>query len=219
MRILVTEDNHDAAANLGDYLYLLGHEVDFAYNGASALDLLERNRFDLIVLDIMMPVMDGLKACDAIRSSEYSDIPIIFVTARDTLEDKLAGFQAGADDYLVKPYAFEELSARIKALESRVQRRYCQTLSYGGLAFDMSTDIVSYQGRLLPLDPIQKRIVRVLLSRAPSLVSSRDLAYEIWRDEEPEGSMLRTQIYRLRKLLPEGLLKTHRGRGYRLHDN
>ncbi|TKF33344.1 response regulator transcription factor [Enterovibrio norvegicus] len=217
MRILVAEDNHAAAQNLADYLTLVGHDVDFAYHGESALQLLNAHRFDLIILDIMMPVMDGLKACDEIRAGEHAETPIIFVTARDTLDDKLAGFKAGADDYLVKPYAVEELHARIQALEARNQRRMSPTLSFGALTFDFATDLVCVEGKPLLLDPTQKRIVRLLLSRAPALVASQDIAYDIWGEEEVDSSALRTQIYRLRKALPEGMLVTERGKGYRLN--
>ncbi|PMN62006.1 response regulator transcription factor [Enterovibrio norvegicus] len=217
MRILVAEDNHAAAQNLADYLTLVGHDVDFAYHGASALQLLNAHRFDLIILDIMMPVMDGLKACDEIRAGEHAETPIIFVTARDTLDDKLAGFKAGADDYLVKPYAVEELHARIQALEARNQRRMSPALNFGALTFDFATDLVCVEGKPLLLDPTQKRIVRLLLSRAPALVASQDIAYDIWGEEEVDSSALRTQIYRLRKALPEGMLITERGKGYRLN--
>lgn len=218
MRILVAEDNHATAANLGDYLELFDHHVDFAYNGQAAIQRLDESRFDLIILDIMMPVMNGLTACNAIRAGIHADIPIIFLTARDTLEDKLAGFKAGADDYLVKPFELQELHARVEALEARNQRRLSPELKYGPLVFDVSTDTVSVNGEKLLLDPTQKRIVQLLIKKAPKLVGNQDIAYEIWKDDEPEEtSALRIQIYRLRKALPEGMLVTERGKGYRLN--
>lgn len=219
MRILVTEDNHETAANLGDFLEYFGHHVDFAYNGASAIELLAQSRFDLVILDVMMPIMDGIQACDAIRQGTHADVPIIFVTARDTLEDKLAGFNAGADDYIVKPFEMAELHARIQALEARNKRRHSPNLSFGPFIYNCESDEVSIDGQELNLDPTQKRIVKLLLTRAPKLVSSEDIAYELWRGEEPEeSSALRTQIYRLRKALPKDLLVTERGKGYRLND-
>jgi len=218
MRILVAEDNHATAANLGDYLALFDHHIDFAYNGQAAIQRLDESRFDLIILDIMMPVMNGLTACNAIRAGNHADIPIIFLTARDTLEDKLAGFKAGADDYLVKPFELQELHARVEALEARNQRRLSPELKYGPLVFDVSTDTASVNGEKLLLDPTQKRIVQLLIKKAPKLVGNQDIAYEIWKDDEPEEtSALRTQIYRLRKALPEGMLVTERGKGYRLN--
>jgi DNA-binding response OmpR family regulator len=218
MRILVAEDNHATAANLGDYLEFFGHDIDFAYNGQAAIQLLDESRFDLIILDIMMPVMNGLTACSAIRAGRHADIPIIFLTARDTLEDKLAGFKAGADDYLVKPFELQELHARVEALEARNQRRLSPEFRYGALVYDVGTDTVTANDEKLALDPTQKRIVCLLIKKAPKLVGNQDIAYEIWKGDEPEEtSALRTQIYRLRKVLPEGILVTERGKGYRLN--
>ena len=218
MRILLVDDNYDAAANMGDYLEILGHEVDYAYHGKTALQLLSDCRFDLIVLDVMMPVMNGLDTCEAIRQSEFADIPIIFVTARDTLSDKLAGFKVGGDDYLVKPFELAELNARIEALVLRTNRKRVSKLEFAELTFDTLTNQLTFQGQLIQLDPTQKRIVKLLLSRAPALVDSKDIAYEIWSDDLVDSSALRTQIYRLRKALPDGVLRTERGKGYRIDD-
>jgi DNA-binding response OmpR family regulator len=203
---------------MGEYLELVGHQVDFAYHGQAALGLLDTFRFDMIVLDIQMPGMDGLTVCETIRSSVHADLPIIFVSARDTLEDRLTGFKCGCDDYLVKPVELAELHARIEALQARRQRRMSPRLQFGQLSFDNETDTVCFADTPLHLDPTQKRIVNLLLRQAPKLVSGQDIAYELWQSEACDSSALRTQIYRLRKVLPDGVLMTERGKGYRLCD-
>ncbi|MCE2595815.1 response regulator transcription factor [Motilimonas cestriensis] len=217
MRVLIVEDNADISANIGDFLAMLGHRVDFAYHGKAALTLLAQERFDAMVLDVMMPVMDGINACQQIRQSEYASMPIIFVTARDTLADKLAGFDAGGDDYLVKPFALPELAARLESIVQRKQGLRAPKITVAGLSYDKLNQQVSYLDQPLNLDPVQVKLVKTLLSHAPAIVSKHDLSYALWQDEDVEGSALRTHIYRLRKTLPVGLLETVRGKGYRIH--
>ncbi len=216
MRVLIVDDNYDAVANMSDFLELHGHEVDVAYHGEAAISLLKDFTFDIIVLDIMMPIMDGLTACQHIRQLTWA--PIIFVTARDTLEDKLDGFNAGADDYLIKPFALRELLARIEAMHLRASGKNRSSLSFGELNYNLSNDEVSFKNQSIDLDPTQKQVLRLLMTKAPNTVDSRDIAYEIWQEQDIDSSALRTQVYRLRKALPEGLLKTVRGKGYRLHE-
>lgn len=218
MRILLVDDNHDAIANMTEYLELQGHDVDLAYQGQAAIALQTQDKFDVIVLDVMMPGIDGLRVCQHIRQagSRNSATPIIFVTARDTLEDKLAGFDAGGDDYLVKPFALAELNARLLAIYQRGQNLIHGELSFGGLSYCQRTDEVNFHQQTIELDPFQKKLLRLLLQRAPATVDSQDIAYEIWQQPYLDSSALRTLIYRLRKALPSGMLKTVRGKGYRL---
>lgn len=216
MRVLIVDDHQDAVANMADYLTLMGYDVDVAYQGKAALSLLTSFSFDAIVLDVMMPVQDGLTTCRQIRQSEHADTPIIFVTARDTLEDKLDGFRAGADDYLVKPFELAELGARLEAVLARASRRMAPELAYGQLRLCLNTNQAYYREKPLSLDPTQREILKLLLRKAPAVVSQSDIAYHVWQDELIESSALRTQIYRLRRALPAGTLQTVRGCGYRL---
>ncbi|WP_087020180.1 response regulator transcription factor [Thaumasiovibrio subtropicus] len=216
MRILLVDDNHDAIANMSDFLELHDHQVDIAYHGEAALQCIKSFSFDVIVLDIMMPVMDGLTACQQIR--QLTETPIIFVTARDTLEDKLEGFRVGADDYLVKPFALPEMLARVEVIHARASGQHKQMLSFGALAYDLSKDEVRHHNAPIALDPTQKQLLKLLLNHAPAIVNSRDMAYAIWQEEDIDSSALRTQIYRLRKSLPDGMLVTVRGKGYRLSE-
>src|SRR5690554_4074146 len=119
MRVLVIEDNRDIAANIGDYLEEQGNEVDYAGDGVTGLHLAVSHDFDLIVLDLNLPGMDGLEVCRRLREEAQKSTPVLMLTARDTLDQKLAGFDSGADDYLVKPFALQELGARISALARR----------------------------------------------------------------------------------------------------
>ena len=122
MHVLIIEDNPDIAANLGDYLEDRGHTVDFAGDGVTGLHLAVVNNFDAIVLDLALPGMDGLEVCRKLRQEAGKDTPVLILTARDRLEDKLAGFDTGADDYLVKPFELQEVEARLKVLASRGRR-------------------------------------------------------------------------------------------------
>lgn len=216
MRVLIVEDEADLAANIGDYLSLLDCSVDYAHHAPSALASLAQQRFDVLVLDIGMPGMDGLTLCRQLREQQRLATPILFLTARDTLPDKLAGFAAGADDYLVKPFALEELACRLRALHARHAGLRQRLLHCGSLSLDLDRQQLSHQGRALRLDPVQLKIVQQLMLKAPALVGRADLEYAIWGDEPAEGSALRTHVYRLRQLLPPDCLLSVRGAGYRL---
>lgn len=217
MRVLIVEDTPDIAANIGDYLTIKGFQTDFAYRGEAALQRIHEARFDVIILDVMMPGMDGLSVCEAMRNEHLLDTPILFLTARDTLDDKLAGFAAGGDDYLVKPFAMAELEARLNALILRHQGQRQKTLAAGPLTLNLSTQEAFYQQKSLQLDQVQFRLLQHLIRQYPGVAHKKDLEYALWQDEDIEGSALRTHIYRLRKALPGGVLETVRGAGYRLN--
>ena len=163
MRVLIIEDNPDIAANLGDYLEDHGHTVDFAGDGVTGLHLAVVNNFDAIVLDLALPGMDGLEVCRKLRSEAGKDTPVLMLTARDRLEDKLAGFDTGADDYLVKPFELQEVEARLKVLASRGRRRSPRELKVGELSYNLDTlnhlggneqrcSYLPLIGELLPID-------------------------------------------------------------------
>ncbi len=218
MRVLIVEDSIQIAANIGEFLEIKGHSVDFCYSGQAALELLSDNQFDVMILDIMMPGLDGLSTCKKIRQQGQEQLPILFLTARDTLEDKLAGFAAGGDDYLVKPFALQELLARITAITSRAKGGRSHQLSFSGLTLSTETEQAFYQDQPVKLDPLLFKLLKILLLSAPRIVHKQDLEYELWHGEHIDSSVLRTHIYRLRKVLPEGLLETVRGKGYRLNE-
>ena len=221
MRILIVEDNRDIAENIADYLEPLGHSLDFAVTGRGGLQLATTNAYDVIVLDIMLPGMDGLSVCRALRERGGPPTPVLMLTARDQLDDKLLGFAAGADDYLVKPFSIRELEARLKALVNRHGRQgESDTLSVGPLLFDLGTLRAERDGIVLDLNPIQRRLLEVLMRHSQRVVTRQELEREVWGDDPPDNDILRTHIYALRTVIDkpfsQKLLHTVHGTGYRL---
>lgn len=220
MRILIVEDNLDIQANIADYLENERYMLDFAYNGDQGLELALANTYDVIVLDLMLPGRDGLDVCAAYRRAAGLQAPIIMLTARDTIDDKEAGFSAGADDYLVKPFSLRELKVRIEALARRPKARLQQTFSYAGLSLDPSSFKVMLNEQEAVLLEKEAKILALLLESAPEIVAGADISYALWADEPPDSGALRTHIYNLRKALTAlgapKLLRTVRGKGYAL---
>ena len=153
IRVLVVEDNRDICENIGDYLGARGHITDFAHDGISAMHLALTEPIDVIVLDLMLPGMDGLTFCRKLRLEAKRDTPVLMLTARDALPDKLAGFDAGADDYLVKPFALQELHARLASLYRRGQARTTELLRVADLTMDKQTPEVRRRNLKLSLNP------------------------------------------------------------------
>jgi DNA-binding response OmpR family regulator len=220
MHLLLIEDNPDLAGNLGDFLGARRHSVDIAYNGLSGLRFALENAYDVIVLDLMLPGMDGLEVCERLRAAGR-DTPVLMLTARDTLANKLAGFSSGADDYLVKPFAMPELEARLTALARRGHGETNRAaLTVADLRFDPHSLRVERGGRRLELAPIPLRILALLMRRSPGVVSREELEREIWADDPPDSDALRAHIHALRSAVdrgaPEALIHTVRGIGYQL---
>lgn len=219
MRILIVEDNLDIQANIADFLEK-DFTLDFAYNGDQGLELALDNDYDVIVLDLMLPGRDGLEVCAAYRRTTGFKAPIIMLTARDTMDDKEAGFAAGADDYLVKPFSLRELKMRIEALARRPKSHGGSSLDFAGLSLDPSRGQLCSGNQKLVLHDKETRLLSVLIEAAPSIVSADRLRYALWGDEPPESGALRTHIYNLRKSLASlgvpDCLKTVRGKGYAL---
>jgi DNA-binding response OmpR family regulator len=218
--ILLVEDHDDLAASIGDYLESTGFAMDFAADGAIALNLLEENPYDVIILDLMLPKIDGIRVCERLR--ERGDgTPILMLTARDQLEDKVNGFNAGADDYLVKPFEMEELSARIRALIRRARGEMSDgALRVGDLVFDPRTMRVERNGERVTLSPTSVRILKVLMRESPRLVSREQIENELWGDLLPDSDTLRSHMYNLRKGIdrpyPTKLLHTVQGMGFKI---
>lgn len=222
MRILVIEDNRDIAANLGDYLDDRGHTVDFAADGITGLHLAIVNDYDAIVLDLSLPGMDGLEVCRKLRSEARKQTPVLMLTARDALEQKLAGFESGADDYLVKPFALQEVEARLSVLLRRGKGPGPRVLKVSELEFNLDTLEVVREGRKVNLNPTALKILQSLMEASPAVVTRQDLETRVWGEELPDSDSLRVHIHGLRAALDKPfdrpLIHTRHGIGYRLAD-
>ena len=220
MRVLIIEDNPDIAANLGDYLEDQGHTVDFAGDGITGLHLAVVNDFDAIVLDLALPGMDGLEVCRKLRTEAGKDTPVLMLTARDRLEDKLAGFDTGADDYLVKPFELQEVAARLKVLSGRGRRQSQRELKVGNLTYNMDTLNVDRDGEEIYLNPIGLKLLHCLMKSSPNVVSRAELEMEVWGEEMPDSDSLRVHIHSLRSAIDKpfgsNMIQTRHGIGYRL---
>ncbi|OCX15306.1 response regulator transcription factor [Ectopseudomonas hydrolytica] len=220
MRILVIEDNRDILANVLDYLQLKGFSVDCAQDGLSGLHLASNGHYDLIVLDIMLPGIDGYQVCKRLREEGRNEVPILMLTARDSLDDRLQGLNAGADDYLIKPFALSELVARIEAILRRSRGSRKRQLQVGDLSYDLDTLHVSRAGQPLKLNPLGLKLLAILMQKSPAVVRREALEEALWGDDCPNSESLRSHIYQLRQVLdkPFGtpLLHTIHGVGYRL---
>ena len=219
MRVLIVEDQPELAATVGDYLELNQHQVDFAATGESALVLAERHEYDAVLLDINLPRKDGLDVCEELRACG-NNIPVLMLTARDTLDDIVAGFDRGADDYLVKPFALEEMLVRLQAVTSRGRRVDTGTINVGDLEINLLKQTALRQGRSLKLNSLQFQILKTLAMASPGVVSRETLESLIWEDDTPQNGALRMQIHRLRSIVDAGfdrpLIETVRGYGFRL---
>ena len=220
MRVLIIEDNPDIAANIGDYLEDHGHTVDFAGDGITGLHLAVVNDFDSIVLDLALPGMDGLDVCRKLRSEAGKDTPVLMLTARDRLEDKLAGFETGADDYLVKPFELQEVEARLNVLAGRGRRRNTRELKVGDLKYNLDTLNVNRGDEDIYLNPIGLKLLHCLMEASPNVVSRAELEMEVWGEEMPDSDSLRVHIHSLRSAIDKpfgsNLIQTRHGIGYRL---
>ncbi|MGR3040550.1 response regulator transcription factor [Vibrio vulnificus] len=220
MKILLVDDNHNVAETIADYLEIEGIIIDCAYHGEAALRLIETNHYDVIVMDIMMPKLDGISTVKKLREDYLCGTPILFLTAKQGLDDKIAAFTAGGDDYLLKPFAMQELSLRLHALANRGPRQDIGVLKFADITLDVKTEQVERQGQLIKLSRIQTRILTLLMKRAPAIVSRVEVIESVWGDEPPGSDALRSHIYGLRTALDKGFsesrLETIHGQGYRL---
>ncbi len=219
--VLLVEDNRNISEMVGEYLDRKGFGVDYASNGSDGLRLATEGSYDVIVLDLMLPRMDGLEVCRRLRNEAKKSTPVLMLTARDTLDDKVRGLEVGADDYLVKPFAIQELEARIRALIRRDRRQVsAEILEVADLVLDTATLRATRAGQELQLSPIALRLLTILMRESPRVVSRRDIEREIWGDGLPDSDTLRSHLYNLRKIIDKPfksqLLHTIHSAGYRL---
>lgn len=167
-----------------------------------------------------MPKLDGISTVESLRNDHACSTPILFLTAKDTLEDKIHAFEVGGDDYLVKPFAMEELHIRLLALSKRGRRTDIGKLTFKDMEMDIKAGTLSRQQRLIKLAPIQLKIIALLMKKAPDIVSKNELIEHIWGDESPSSDALRSHLYTIRNAIDKGfdtsILETIHGKGYRL---
>ena len=219
MHLLIIEDDRTIAENIYDYLEARGHQCDYADSLAAASALLARSAFDAVVLDRNLPDGDGLTLARRLRA-EGRATPILVLTARDALEDKLLGFEAGGDDYLVKPFALQELEVRLLALARRgATGTTAPLLRFGALEFNSATQELRLQGQTLTLPPKALRLVAELLSQPNRVFSRRELEIAVWGHEQDSSDNLRSVLHTLRRALgddaPTQIVNVH-GLGYKL---
>jgi DNA-binding response OmpR family regulator len=223
MNILLIEDNRDLALNMFDYFEAKGHAMDLAEDGLSGLHLAASNQYDVLILDLMLPGIDGLTLCRRLREAGRHT-PVLMLTARDSLDDKIAGLEAGADDYVVKPFALREVEARLRALVRRAQvREGPSILQVGDLSFNPDTLRVMRGERTIELPPIPLRILEILMRHSPRVLPREELERGIWGDSPPDSDALRAHLHILRnaidKQVDKPLIRTLRGIGYQISDD
>jgi DNA-binding response OmpR family regulator len=220
-RVLFVEDNAALLQNLYDYFEELGFELDSARDGSGGLALASSGEYDAIVLDLNLPRLDGLAVCRSLRQQRVTT-PILMLTARDAVEQRVEGLRAGADDYLIKPFALAELEARIEALLRRSRPGDGGVLRWADLTLDVANAHAERAGRALTLTPTELKLLEALLRAAPRLVRRAELERLLWPDQPPDSDALRTHIHGLRQAVDRPfarpLIETVRGIGYRISD-
>lgn len=221
MRILIIEDDDRIAQPLAEDLRHQNHVVDIAHNGMAGWDYSQVTDYDVILLDIMLPHLDGIALCKKLRDAQVN-APILMLTAKDTTADKVAGLDAGADDYLVKPFELEELSARIRALSRREKKTEARLLAYGQLLLNPNTCQVSYGEQILSLTPKEYMILELFLKNPNRVLTRSDILDKLWSLDQSSGEgTVKTHITNLRNKLKsvsgkENVIETIYGIGYRL---
>lgn len=216
MRILVVEDEPTLAAQLADALRQAGYTVDTAADGKTAQYMGAVETFDVVVLDLGLPVMDGLTVLKQWRADGHG-MPVLILTARDNWHEKVAGIDAGADDYLTKPFHMEELLARVRALLRRHSNHASAQWRCGPLMLDTRLAKVTIDGQALTLTSHEFKVLAVLMQRAGEVISRSELAEHVYaQDHDRDSNTIDVFIARLRKKLPPDTIETVRGLGYRL---
>ena len=226
LQLLLVEDDIDLANAVVDYLELEDINCDHAANGLSGLNLIKANPYDVVILDLNLPKMSGLAICESLRKDGF-DVPILMLTAKDTLDDKLIGFAKGADDYLIKPFAMQELIVRTQVL-SRRRSGQMTKLNSCGLTLDTQQQVIFQGTNSLKLSPTGYKILETLMRASPNPVTREKLMQSVWGEEQPDSNSLKVHMFNLRKTidnsfksddatkLPPRLIHTLIGRGFAL---
>jgi DNA-binding response OmpR family regulator len=221
MRALIIEDDITIAGNLYDYLASRGFTVDVAHDGLLGMKLASEQQWDIILLDLSLPRLDGLTLCERLRTSMLCDAPILMLTARDTEESMLAGFSAGADDYVVKPFSLKEIAARVDALIKRARRSNTSgTLRIDDLSLNLATLHVQRGEHTLRLPPKGLQLLSAMMRQPARVFPRSELETLLWGENVPDSDALRSHIHMLRRALNAHggapLIDTVHGIGYRL---
>ncbi len=221
MKILLVEDDYDVAKNVCEYLEAAKHQVELAPDGLIGLDCATRERYDCIILDISLPRLTGIQLCERIRSLGFGRVPILMLTAMGALSYKEEAFNAGADDYLVKPFALKELELRLAALMRRsAESKTGKHLKVGDLVYDIMTQDIRRADQVINLAATSRTILELLMRNSHRVVSKQEIEQAVWGDEPQSNDLVRIHIHTLREAIdkpfPSPLLHTVRGTGYRL---
>jgi len=219
LKLLLVEDDTDIAAGIGDYLVAQGLELDFAYTAAQAAARLQEGSFDMVVMDAGLPDRDGIELCRSLKRDGGLRSPVLFLTARGGLGDKLQAFEAGAVDYMVKPFAPEELLARVRAIAAHAPASGGAQLRVGAYVLDLQGHLLQRAGRAIALHAAGFSLIRRLMEASPACVGHDELCALLWADAIPGSDPLRMHVYQLRRACNRGLgtapIATVRGVGYR----
>jgi DNA-binding response OmpR family regulator len=217
--ILIVEDDIDISHGIAEFLSPKGYQLDFAYNGKQAMYHLDQQNYDLVLLDINLPFVNGFDVCQSLLQDKLAKLPVIMMSARGTTDDILKGFESGAWDYLVKPFSFAELSARIKANLAKHNTFNTHSSSFNGVELDENTLVFHFENQALQLHQVGFDIVSQLLNFAPEVVKTKNLHQTIWGEDTPDSDPLRAHIYKLRKqfnnTFGQTFITTVKGIGYR----
>ncbi|MBS5492700.1 MAG: response regulator transcription factor [Sutterella wadsworthensis] len=222
IRILVVDDNPDILANVKDFLtFHDGWIAETCLTGCDALERLNHAQYDLLILDVGLPDIDGLTITRRLRESGHQ-LPILILTARDTIDDRVEGLRSGADDYLVKPFSLRELAARVEALLRRSGTGSADRLTVGPLTLDLKTLRVTRNSQDIRLNPMCLQLLRELMQRSPGVVGRNRLEAILWQGEAPASDSLRSNLYLLRQAVDKPfdrpLIHTHPGLGWSVSD-
>lgn len=221
LAVLLVDDNTDILCNVRDYLEMNGMAVETAINGKEALERMSQRSYAVCVLDIGLPDVDGLTVCKTLRANG-DKTPILMLTARDSIDDRVTGLEVGADDYLIKPFSLRELNARVQALVRRAYGDSEMKLRVGDLTFDLSTTQVNRAGKPIKLNPTCLTILKELMIRSPAIVNRSRLEAQVWGGGAPDSDSLRANIYLLRQAIDKAfdkkLIHTHPGLGWSINE-
>ena len=221
LNVLLVEDDNDLAATIVDYLELESISCDHVANGVAGLSLIEKNPYQVVILDINLPRMDGLTVCKNMRNQGI-DTPVLMLTARDSIDDKVVGFSVGTEDYLVKPFALEELIVRLQALARR-RSGQVKLLKVADVELNLDTQQVKRGDNVLRLSPIALKLLETLMRTSPDTVTRETLMHAVWGNEQPDSNSLKVHMYNLRKAIDHEslprLIHTVTGFGFAMRVN